>query len=160
MIAFSAALLALALFVLVPALAESEENRIVSRAIDALTDYWKNEIYEGKIGDGYLEIKYTRVIYIADYAADNEIRKEIFDQMDGFVEFMLLSDFMGSAPFYSRIGTYEFVAFHKDGTFEVLAKSPLSTYTVRTYETDFSDIIERVSERDSDFNSKFSLLDD
>ena len=61
-------LLALLLAVLVPvsALAEASggtqsDEAVISGAIDALKEYWKQMYQSGKHGDGYLEIRSTRV---------------------------------------------------------------------------------------------------
>ena len=166
---------ALALFVLTPVLAENmdesgetleqaaaqaEKDEIVSKAIDALTSYWKNDVYQTS-GNGYLAIKYTRIVYIADVAAQSMPSKahELFDDIHCVVEFMLLSDYYVTAPFYERAGVYECVVFHKDGTFEVQQVSPLHTYRANYFETDFSGIVARVSDRNADFNGEYALLD-
>ncbi len=145
------------------AIALAEEDEIVAKAIDSLKTYWTDEIYTGgfSTGDGYLEIKYTRVVYIKN-ALDKDLptsAHEMFDGMNCFVEFMLLSDYSGSAPYYGHTGLCECVAFNKDGTFEVLQRNPLDSYRNRSYERDFSGIIERISDRDADFNDSFSLLE-
>lgn len=137
-----------------------EEDEIVVKAIDSLKVYWADEIYTC-IGEGHLEIKYTRVVYIK-----SAIGKDIpaywrrrFENMNCFVEFMLLSDYFGSAPYYGHAGVYECVAVNKDGTFEVLANDPLDYFRRRSYISDFSGIIEKTSDRDGDFNESFSLLE-
>ena len=61
-------ILALLLAVVVPASALAEasggtqsDEAVISGAIDALKEYWKQMYQSGKHGDGYLEIRSTRV---------------------------------------------------------------------------------------------------
>lgn len=151
--------------VCVSALGEtSSEDEIISNAVEALTTFWSGEIYQGSdnIGwDGHLEIKYTRVVYIKDELDEDlpDAADELFGNMGCFVEFMLLSDYSGSAPYYGRAGIYECVSFSKDGTIEVLKQNPLDSYRTRSYTFDFSGIIESISDRNADFNESFSLLE-
>ena len=141
------------------AIALANEDEIVKKAIEALTDYWATEIY-GKQNedseDGYLEIKWTRVVYIK-----NDISGKGTDDlanMNCYVEFFLLSDHL-SAPFYIHRGVYEYVAFLKDGSFEVKRYDPYSVYGGATFRTDFYTVVESVSDRGSDFNQVFKLLE-
>ena len=121
------------------AIALAEEDEIITKAIESLTEYWASEMYSGSyVGseNGYLEIKWTRV-----------------------VRFFLLSDYFGSAPYYGHAGIAEWVAFKTDGSFEVLKQDPISLYRSKTFETDFEPIIESISDRGSDFNQVFMLLE-
>ncbi len=142
------------------AIAQVQEDEIVEKAVQVLKDYWKKEAYgrgyDGKAG--YLEIKWTRVVYIKDEIEAD--KTEQFDKMSCYVEFFLLSDYFGTAPYYCHAGVAEWVAFNKDGSFEVLDRDPISMYRVRTYQTDFSSIIDRISDRGSDFNDVFLLFEE
>ena len=142
------------------AIAMAEEDEIIQKAIEALTDYWTEEVYQDESNnskDGYLEIKWARVVYIKDDVTGTGT--EQLAEMNCYVEFFLLSDYLGSAPYYSHVGISECVAFKKDGSFEVLRQDPILIYRTRTYQLDFEPIIESISDRGSDFNQVFALLD-
>lgn len=128
-------------------------------AIENLKTYWHDEIYAESAGmdlDGFLEIKWTRVVYVKSDIPDG-MHTQPFKDMNCFIEFFLLSDYYGSHPYYSHAGIAECVAFKKDGSYEVLRMNPLETYRSRTFSADFSPIISSVSDRGSDFNQSFFL---
>lgn len=111
------------------AIALAEEDEIIAKAIETLTNYWTTEIYAGSYStseSGYLEIKWARVVYIKDGITGTGT--EQLADMNCYVEFFLLSDYFGSAPYYGHAGVAEYVAFKKDGSFEVLQQDPLSMY--------------------------------
>lgn len=142
------------------AIALAEEDEIITKAIESLTEYWASEMYSGSyVGseNGYLEIKWTRVVRVKDDIAVSGA--EQFSDMNCYVEFFLLSDYFGSAPYYGHAGIAEWVAFKTDGSFEVLKQDPISLYRSKTFETDFEPIIESISDRGSDFNQVFMLLE-
>jgi len=142
----------------VQAFAEGEDD-IINGAVDALKEYWTDEVY-GKYpdmyDDGYFEIKWCRVVYIKD-DIDAELKDKYFD-MDCFVEFFLLTDYFGSRPYYAYAGVSECVAVKSDGAYEVLKKNPLDMYRAASYNSDFSGIIESISDRGSEFNNTYLLL--
>ena len=140
-------------------LTRQKEDKILEKAIKALTEHWKNEEYSGKNAgiseDGYLEIKWTRVVYIKDnIKADHT---EQFKGMNCYVEFFLLSDYYGTAPYYCHAGVNECVAVMNNGQCKVI-QDPIRVYRSQTYENDFSAIIESISDRGSEFNQVFRLL--
>lgn len=141
------------------AIAKVEEEEIVSKAIETLVAFWKNEIYSGNANyskNGYLEIKWARVVYIRDEI--DITGSDLFQNMNCYVEFFLLSDYFGTAPYYCHCGINECVAFMKDGSFEVVKNDPINVYRSRYYAIDFEPIIESISDRGSDFNQVFELL--
>lgn len=142
------------------AIAQAEEDEIVAQAIETLTEYWASEIYDGIrcfSENGYLEIKWTRVVYIKDNVTGTGT--EQFADMNCYVEFFLLTDYFDSAPYYSHAGVSECVAFKKDGSFEVLDRDPIAMYRGKTFQVDFEPIIESISDREADFNQVFTLLE-
>lgn len=141
---------------------QRDEETILPGAIDALKEYWKQMYQSSGYGDGYLEIRSTRVFYIADpvLPEDDKTAHELFDDMVCFVEFMLLSDYMQNAPYYMNIGVCDCVALHRDGSYEVMKQNPLNRYRAKTYQTDFTGFIRSVSDRGSEFNAVYQLLDD
>ena len=139
------------------AIALAEEDEIIIKAMDVLLEYWKTEEYQSATNfseTGYLEIIKTRVVYISEEASQTEY----FQDMLCFVEFNLLSDYLGTAPYYFCVGKNECVAFYKDGTFGVCAMNPLNSYRGRTFNTDFSNVIKSISDRGSEFNNSYQLL--
>ena len=133
------------------------EDEIILKAIDVLTDYWKDDYSQAFYDeeDGYLDIKWTRAIYINQDLPDNA--KSIFDQMNCYVEFFLLSNYFGTAPCYLHAGINECVAYMNDGSFKLTSYNPINTYRSRTYETDFTPIIMSISDREAEFNRVFDL---
>lgn len=138
------------------------DETILPGAIDALKEYWKQMYQSFGYGDGYLEIRSARVFYIADsiLPEDDKTAHELFDDMVCFVEFMLLSDYMQTAPYYMNTGVYDCVALHRDGSYEVMKQNPLNRYRAKTYQTDFTGFIRSVSDRGSEFNAIYHLLGD
>lgn len=96
--------------------------------------------------NGYFEIKNTRVIEIGD----TDI--ELFKDIDYIVEFVLFTDYFGSAPYYSSIGISDTVVVYSDGTMEVPNMNLLTAYRSRYYSTDFSDIIKKVYDCKDKYN--------
>lgn len=136
------------------------EDEIIAKAVQTLKAYWETSIYDGITGaDGYLEIKYTRVVYLCDPLPVKlpETAKTMFSSMKGCVEFFLLSDYYGAHPYYHHLGLYECVAFYQDGTYAVVPVNPIDRYRSITYSNDYSDIIQSISDRNAEFNQVFHL---
>lgn len=129
-----------------------QEDPVIEQAVAALLDYWENSIYAKGYGNGYVGIRWTRVVYLTEEAA---AYSPVFENMVAFVEFFVLSDYFGSAPYYMHAGTAECVAVYKDGTCEALGMDPLNRYRALTYTTDFTGIVESVSDRGADFNGDY-----
>jgi len=137
--------------------ANGDADRIVTRAVDALKQQWK-EIYSDDmyIGcEGYLEIKNARIIYIND-EIEAGIAEEMFGNVDYIVEFIIYSDYFASAPYYMNIGLYDTVVFYDDGYTEV-TRSMLNIYRARTYEADLSNIIKSIEDLGDKYNAVFKL---
>ena len=52
------------------------------------------------------------------------------------------------------------MALHRDGSYEVMKQNPLNHYRAKTYQIDFTGFIRSVSDRGSEFNAVYQLLDD
>ncbi len=130
--------------------AESPE---VQKGIDALTAKWE-ELYSDGLyeGDKHLEIRNTRVVQVNPDTAVAE-----FQDVDYIVEFILFTDYFGSGPYYENVGVYDSVMVYKDGTVLVEARNPLSVYRGINYITDFSDIIESISDYGDAYNQTIQL---
>lgn len=139
-------------------IARVQEDEIIHQAIKTLKDYWRTEVYNGMRStseNGYLAIRYTRVVYIQEEPEVPE--NNMLQNMICFVEFVVMSDYMGSAPYYEHVGQNECVGFYRDGTFSVMP-NPIVWYRSRSFNTDYSDIILSISERNAEFNCEFELL--
>ena len=130
--------------------AESPE---VQAAIDVLTEKWEEIYSDGRYeGDKHLEIRNTRIVRINP---DTPVAE--FQDLDYIVEFILFTDYYGSGPYYENVDVYESVAVHKDGTVLVESRNPLVVYRAINYITDFSDIIESISDYGDAYNQTIQL---
>ena len=143
--------------------AGGEYDEIVLPAIEALKDAWR-EIY-GEYPDmylghtGYLEIKNTRILRIReDLSGAKEAAETLFGDVDCLVEFMLYTDYYGSEPYYAGVGMYDCVALRRDGAVKALSKNPLEFYRSRTYDADYSGIIEEIIDLNGEYNAAYHLL--
>ncbi len=158
-----------ALAVLAPAAlagaAEKSEAELVAQATEALKAYWLQEVYKGNGSSeqGYLEILHTQVSYISDEAAslpEEDVKGRLFHDVYCVVDFVLLSDLYGTAPYYLDANAYYSVAIYRDGSAEVMVNSLFRLYASRTYIYDFSDIISSISNCGSDYNAVFLLREE
>ena len=129
-----------------------QEDPLIEQAIAVLLDDWQNNVYAKGMGDGYVGIRWTRVVYLTEEAGTYS---PMFENMVAFAEFFVLSDAYGTAPYYMHAGTRECVAFYADGSVEVMSINPIDNYRGRTYTTDFTGIIYRVSDRGGEFNGDY-----
>ncbi len=97
-------------------------------------------------------IRWTRVVYLKEEAGTYS---PMFENMVAFAEFFVLSDAYGTAPYYMHAGTRECVAFYADGSVEVMGMNPINNYRSRYFTTDFTGIIDRVSDRGGEFNGDY-----
>lgn len=152
----------LTLAMMVPcALGEAEWD--VEGAVEALKACWRDEVYEGMAADGYLEVKNTRVVTVANAPkAEGEAAQayadEYFGDVEYIVEFLLYVDLMGTAPYYQSAGAWSCVVVHTDGTMAVPAENPFDVYLAHTYILDLSGIVESVIDLNQDCNDVYHLL--
>lgn len=124
-------------------------DSVIKEAIDALKDEWKNH-YEEHNGDGYFEIKNTRVIEIKD----NDI--SVFKDVKYIVEFILFTDYYGSAPYYSEAVVSNVAVIYKNGNTEITGDL-FRRYSSATYSYDYSNIIKNIVDCGSKYNVKETL---
>lgn len=155
----------LMLALLIPCgLCETEYD--VAAAVEALKTYWRDEAYAfAEDQDGYLEIKNTRIVVIADEPkAENEDMQpqmdKCFADVDYIVEFILYSDMLGAAPYYQNAGSWNCVVVRKDGSMEVPAESPFDDYRSHTYSLDVSGIVADVIDLNQEYNAVYHLLEE
>jgi len=128
---------------------KSDTNTMIDDAIKAISKYWSEIYEEDEIGDGYFEIKNTRVIHIKE----NDI--EEFKDVEYIIEFDIYSDYFGSAPYYSNVGVNNNVVVSKDGSMSVVSHA-IDSYRGRTFNNDFSSFIEKTV----DYKDKYNCVKD
>lgn len=140
------------------------DETMLHSAIEALIKHWKNEIYADPFLDesnGYFEILSVQASYIKkEFATQDEFASSsdaMFEDVYCVVDFVILSDYFGSDPYYWDAGVDNCVVIYRDGTAEVLRQSLFNIYRARTYSNDFSEIIERVERFDLDDDSIYYL---
>lgn len=112
----------------------------VQTALAEIKKQWQNLYDQIPDLEPYLEVKNTRLIFLRK---DNE---ELLEDTHMIVEFILYSNYMGSAPYYDDAGQYNCVAFYEDGSMEVLRGNPFNEHRSRTYSSDFSGIIDSIED--------------
>lgn len=131
---------------------KGKAEELVDKAADALSVKWKT-IYDDSpfnVGDDrHLEIKNTRIVYIKDTGIE-----ELKD-VECFVDFVLFSNYSGTAPYYTAIDAYDSVAVFKDGTVDC----DLDVITVYTgvYGNDFAGLIDHIEDYGSDYNREITV---
>lgn len=101
--------------------------------------------------DGYLEIKDTRIIEIEPNS------NQYFSNVSEVVEFVLYTDYRGSAPYYSNVHLADSVVFYTDGSYEVFNRNLFETYSANVYSWDYSDFIAEIHDLKSGFNETYYL---
>lgn len=96
----------------------------VALALEMLNEQW----------DDY-QIIDARIITIKE----NDI--ELFKDVDCIVEFVLFTNYFGTAPYYCNAGIYDTVSIYRDGHAEINRQNPFYVYRTQTFITDFSGII-------------------
>ncbi|MBO5211575.1 MAG: hypothetical protein J6B80_06555 [Clostridia bacterium] len=119
----------------------------IKPAREKLIARWE-EIYNNsqKQKDGHFEIINTRVIVIKE----NDL--EDFKDVKYIIEFVIFSDYNGSAPYYSQATISNSVVVYKNGEMKVPNNNPLKVYSMETNKYDYSDIIKSIKDYGNDFN--------
>ena len=122
----------------------------VEAAIAAVKDEWRG--YNRDLGfEPYLEIKNTRIVFVEEDAGEH------FDNYDYVVEFVLFTNYYGSAPYYDNIGLNDSVVVYTDGSIEVQDKNPFVLYRSRTFDSEFSGIIKNIVDLSSSYNQVIKI---
>lgn len=124
----------------------TKHQAIILPAIQKLETHWKDHYQEEAIGDGYFEIKNTRVITLKA----NDI--EMFQDVAYIIEFELFTDLFGSAPYYMNTTYNNNVVVYKNGTMAV-ATNMINKYRSYTYNTDYSGFMESIDDYKGQYNS-------
>lgn len=126
----------------------------VEKAIDLLTREWSkvlDELTGRDLHERYVEIIHTTVYEIKDEITD-EKKKEWFGDVDCVIEFEILSSYFGSKNPLVNAGLNDCVVITKSGQYELCQNSLFRRVMTRTFEIDFSDVIERTIDYKGEFN--------
>ncbi len=127
----------------------ASENDRISTAVIKLKNHWEDVYNNSKVDtDGYFEIKNTRVINIKDN------NTEEFKDIDYIVEFVLYTDYFGSAPYYQIAGIDDTVVVYKGGKMEIQSNL-INRYRTRHYTSDFSEFIKSID----DYGNKYNCIE-
>ncbi len=133
-------------------------------AIESLANKWKEsyteleEIQEASIEDRYVQILHTRIVNIKDELDSNNQNEhqDIFEDIDYIVEFELLTNYLGTAPYYMNLKHCDSVIVYRDGKIEV-TNNRFKHYSAITFSNDFSAIIESIEDFGSEYNQILDL---
>lgn len=145
---------------------ERSEEQYVTRAIELVKDYWKNEIYSKDSHanhNGYLEILNTQIAYVNNHVAKQpESSAELmFQNVYCVIDFTILSDYFATNPsFYTNVNMYDSVTVYMDGTMELSNMSLLTKYFNRLYSGDLSHILTHTTNCGATYNAVFHLLEE
>lgn len=124
----------------------SEHHAMITKAVAAVKDHWRS-LYEtdGPGTDGHFEIKNTRVITVKK----NEIK--LFQNVAYIIEFVIYTDWFGSAPYYENVGRDDTVVVYRDGTMQV-KDNQIRAYRSTTYQMDYSGFISKIDDYREQYN--------
>ncbi len=123
----------------------SNKNPMVGKATAELKMHWKNQYKESNIGDGYFEIKNTRVVHIKE----NDI--EMFENVKYIIEYEIYTDYYDSAPYYSNAGIHNNVVVYDDGSMSVETRY-IQRYCNAFYNYDVSGFVDKVVDYNDEYN--------
>ena len=144
-----------------------EHNALVLQAVEALKAHWLQDYQKNQPGgEGYLEIKNTRIFTIKDeptggsVEALDKMAQADFGEIEYIVEFMLLSDYFGTGPaYYVNACINDHVVFYADGSIAV-SKNLFNHFRAKTFSNDFAGIIEETHDLGAAYNETCCLLRD
>ncbi len=139
-----------------PAVVEYERQKetyapLVATAKEAVFAEWEKILGKNpNANDGHVEIANTRLIKIADN--DNAYFKDV----DCVIEFVVRTDYNGTAPYYANAGTFDDVVFYRDGTCKAVTGF-FGTFVAKNKDADLGGVIEKTIDFGTDFNESNGL---
>ena len=131
-------------------------------ARDIMLQAWRSNYADDGIGDGYLEIRSMRVFAIREhpeaFRSDGQPVEGLtmFDDMAYVVEFSLLTDYMGTAPYYFDYRINDHLVLYRDGSAKIQL-NPFRSFTSRYYINDYTGIIASVTDLGTALNGVWDL---
>ena len=135
---------------------KDKHHEMIREARDALLEKWE-EAYRTDRGiesDGTVQIKNTRLLVM------KENENKYFKDVAYIVEFVVFSDYFGSAPYYMNVGVWDSVVVYKNGTMDVRETSLIRAYGNRVYSYDLSDFLKEVKDYETAYNLEKKLKQD
>ena len=126
------------------------QDEAVKKAIIELKNAHKKSVSPENQDDQYLEIKNTRLISIKEDAKDDY---GVFDDVKYVIEFMLLTNYHGTSPYYSY--TTDSYAIYENET--IKQHDAFILFRSMGYSSDFSDIIDEIYDLGGAYNEVFHL---
>ena len=123
------------------------KDRDILTAINHLSETWQ-DFFTAYNRTGYLEIKNTRKITIK-----HSNTTSYFRDIDYIIEFLIYTNYLGTAPYYSYPRIYDTVVIYSNGSMEVVENNPIFAYTSSTFSTDYSDFIYSIVDCGSLYNA-------
>ena len=124
-------------------------DKIINKAIDLVMEAWTEEYEKNNFdGDGTVQITNTRLVVIQE--SDGK-HAEYFKDIAYIVEFVIFSDYYGTAPYYVDVGINNCVIVYKDGTMKATTNWIKAVFGVTfSYPTDHMD---KVIDCGSEYNT-------
>ena len=123
-------------------------NAEVEKALGALETGWTDFYAEEKTGDGYVQVKNTRIIRFNDNMA------QPWEDAKYLVEFALYTDYFNDAPYYADAGFMDTVLIYEDGRAELQKMNPVNVYRSANYKMD---IVSEVIDLGESYNRTWDL---
>ena len=123
-------------------------NAQVEKALGALETGWTDFYAEEKTGDGYVQVKNTRIIRFNDNMA------QPWEDAKYLVEFALYTDYFNAAPYYADAGCMDTVLIYRDGKAELQKMNPVNVYRAANYKMD---IVSEVIDLGESYNRTWDL---
>lgn len=131
---------------------KTANEETIDEAAKLVGEKWES-VYEAspfEIGkDKHLEVKNTRIVRIKDTGLEE------LENVDYVIDFLLLTNYSGTAPYYTVADYYNSVAVYKDGSMDC----DLDVFAVftGTYGNDFDKLIASVEDYGSDYNREIKV---
>ena len=129
-----------------------EHHAMLLKARNVLINAWE-EIYKDSRteSDGYFQIKNTRLITF------KKNTNKYFSDVAYIVEFVVFSDYYGSAPYYANAGFMDSVVVYRNGTMEANQNNLLKMYSSKTFSYDYSEFLEQIKDYADAYNIEKNL---
>ncbi len=126
---------------------KTANEETIDKAAELIGEKWESVYDESpfEVGkDRHLEVKNTRIIRVKDTGLEE------LENVDYVIDFLLFTNYSGTAPYYTAVDYYNSVAVYKDGSMDC----DLDVFAIFTgaYGNDFDRLIESVEDYGSEYN--------
>lgn len=127
--------------------AKKADDGEIDKACEILGERWK-EVYDESpfaVGDDrHLEIKNTRIVHIKDTGLEE------LENVDYVIDFVLFTNYTGTAPYYTVSDFYNTVTVYKDGTMN--QDTDVFAIFTGAYGNDFEKLVKSVEDCEAEYN--------